>query len=136
MQAEFVSGYLDDVGIFGTIPHLIEQVRAIESAAALIGLRLNHDKCEIIGLDQSQRQVWLSSGLKFLERSVDESLLLGSSLSRAGVDSALTQSRCQLERVKKRLLKLPAHEAFYLLKNRFAIPKLQFLLRTSPCCLS
>ena len=30
-------------------------------------------------------------------------------------------------------MKLSAHEAFFLLKNSFAIPKLQFLLRTSPC---
>jgi hypothetical protein len=134
--AEFVSGYLDDVGVGDTVTRLIEQVRALEAAAARIGLRLNHDKCEIIGLDPSQRQLWSSAGLNFMERSVDESVLLGSPLSLAGVDTALSQSRTQLERVRTRLLKLSAHEAFFLLKNCFAIPRLQFLLRTAPCCFS
>ena len=39
-------------------------------------------------------------------------------------------------RVSERLLKLSAHEAFFLLKNSLAIPRLQYILRSSPCCLS
>ena len=134
--AEFVTGYLDDVGIGDTIPRLIEQVRALETAAALIGLRLNHTKCEIIGLDQSQRSLWAASGLNFAERPVSEACLLGAPLTLAGTDEALKHSCEQLERVKGKLLKLSTHEAFYLLKTSFGLPRLQFLLRTSPCCLS
>ena len=49
----FVSGYLDDVGIGDTVPRLIDQVKAFESAALAIGLRLNHAKCEVIGLSSA-----------------------------------------------------------------------------------
>jgi hypothetical protein len=136
IRAEFTSGYLDDVGIGDTVPQLIRHIRAIEQAAAAIGLHLNHKKCEIVGLDESQRQLWTASGLTFLERSCDEAVFLGSPLSPAGVEVALSQNCSQLARVKVRLLKLSAHEAFYLLKNSFAIPRLQFLLRTAPCALS
>jgi hypothetical protein len=41
-----------------------------------------------------------------------------------------------LLRVRGRLSKLSAHEAFFLLKNSLAIPRFQFLLRTAPCFLS
>jgi len=124
IQAEFVSGYLDDVGLGDSVPHLIEQVRTLEREAASIGLRLNHDKCEIIGLDPSQHSLWSAAGYKFRERSIDEAVLLGSPLSSAGVDNALIHSRNQLDRVRNRLLKLPAHEALFLLKSCFALPKL------------
>jgi len=136
LQTEFISGYLDDVGMGDSVPRLIEQIHAIEASAALIGLRLNRSKCEIVGLDPSFRQEWSNSGLNFKECSIEESFLLGSPLSTAGVDLALSGSLAQLERVKGRLLKLPAHEAFFLLKNSFGIPRLQFLLRTAPCALS
>ena len=33
-------------------------------------------------------------------------------------------------------MKLSAHEVFFLLKNSLGIPRLQYLLRTAPCCLS
>ena len=136
VHSEFTSGYLDDVGLGDSIPRLVEQVRFIESAAMSIGLQLNHDKCEIIGLDPSQRPIWLSSGLNFIERSVEDACLLGAPLSLKGTDAALSQSCDQLERVKERLLKLSSHEAFFLLKNSLALPRLQYLLRTSPCFLS
>src|SRR4029077_1467276 len=34
---EFVTGYLDDVGVGDTIPRLIDQIRSLEGAAASIG---------------------------------------------------------------------------------------------------
>ena len=103
--------------------------------AQSIGLRLNHAKCEVIGLSPVQEPIWDTSGLRFLKRPASDATLLGSPLSLAGTSEALRQSCDQLERVSKHLLKLPAHEAFFLLKNSLAIPRLQYLLRTAPCCL-
>ena len=136
VRSEFVSGYLDDVGMGDTVQNLIDQVRCIEAAASSIGLQLNHAKCEIIGLSSSQRSLWESSGLQFLPRSVEDASLLGAPLSLKGTDKALGESFDQLERVRGRLLKLSSHEAFFLLKNSLGIPRLQHLLRTAPCSLS
>ena len=58
LDAEFLAGYLDDVSLGDTIPHLIGQIWTLEVAAAAIGLQLNRTKCEIVGLDPSQREVW------------------------------------------------------------------------------
>src|SRR5206468_266940 len=48
--AEFISGYLDDVGLGDTVQRLISQIRALQKSAARIGLSLNTSKCEIVGL--------------------------------------------------------------------------------------
>ena len=89
VRCEFVSGYLDDVGMGDTVQSLIDQIRCIEAAASSIGLQLNHAKCEIIGLSPSQRSLWESSGLQFLPRSVEDASLLGAPLSLKGTDKAL-----------------------------------------------
>ena len=39
----------------------------------------------------------------------------------------------QLESVLPRLMKMAAHEAFFLLRSCFAVPRLLYLLRTAPC---
>ena len=53
-----MSGYLDDVGLGDTVPKLIDQVRQFDSATNLLGLRLNHFKCEIVGLSPEVNSVW------------------------------------------------------------------------------
>src|SRR5688572_28834884 len=60
----------------------------------------------------------------------------GCPLSLSRTDRVLKESREKLVRVSERLLKLSAHEAFFLLKNSLAIPRLQYILHFSPCCLS
>ena len=114
LHCELVSGYLDDVGIGDSVPNLITQLRQFDSAAALIGLRLNHAKCEVIGLSADQKPIWDSSGYKFLVTRMEDASLLGAPLTLPGTDVALRRSRNQLEWVSKRLLRMPAHEAFFL----------------------
>ena len=41
--AEFISGYLDDVGLDDTVPQLVDQIRQLEAAAGKVGLSLNHE---------------------------------------------------------------------------------------------
>ena len=136
VNAELATGYLDDVGLGDTVPRLVEHVRTLELEATAIGLSLNHSKCEIIGLDVSQRQTWESSGLQFLVRPPEEASFLGSPLSIEATSGALRDCRLLLEKGTKRLLQMQAHEAFFLLKGSMGVPKLQFLLRTAPCSLS
>jgi len=59
--AEFVSGYLDDIGLGDTVPRLVEQFRRLECAANNIGRQLNHDKCQILGLFAVSRPTWVRS---------------------------------------------------------------------------
>ena len=87
-------------------------------------------------MSQSYQEAWNNSGLDFLRRPIEEASLLGAPLHINGVDAALSAKRIQLEDVAKRLNKLAAHEAFFLLKSCFAVPRLQYLLRTAPCSLS
>jgi len=79
------------------------------------------------------RTAWAVSGLNFIIRPTEEATLLGSPIDARGVDPALAAKREQLEGVIPRLKKMAAHEAFYLLRSCFAIPRLLYLLRSAPC---
>ena len=70
--------------------------------------------------------------------SVDEACdlsLLGSPLDIQGIPGAIHEKREALERMTSKLEVLNPHQAFVLLKNDFAIPKLQYVLRASPAYL-
>jgi hypothetical protein len=136
VQSEFISGYLDDIGLGDTVTRLITQVQKLEHSCLSIGLRLNHAKCEVFGLTSTSQSEWDKSGLKFIARPVEEASLLGAPLHIKGVDAALSSKCDQLQDVTQKLLKLSAHESFFLLKSCFAIPRLQYLLRTAPCSAS
>ena len=136
VQSEYATAYLDDVGMGDTVPRLIEHMRAFEVAASSVGLHLNQPKCEIVGLDESQRPAWETSGFSFVVRPTEESTFLGSPLTVSGTSNSLAECRHQLVKGRSRLLLMQAHEAFYLLVNSLGIPRLQFLLRTVPCSLS
>jgi len=135
-QCELVTGYLDDVGIGDKIPHLINRIQNLEGEAQALGLTLNHSKCEIIGLAPKDIPLWRDSGLNFSITERKDACLLGAPLSQEGIDSALAANGSQLKQIEPRLCKLAAHEAFYLLKSCFAVPRLQYLLRSSPSFLS
>jgi len=59
--------------------------------------------------------------------------LLGSPLHSDNIDTTLTKRVMVLDRLVERLSGLSSHEGIYLLLNSLEIPKLMFLLRTSPC---
>ena len=124
--AEFTSGYLDDVGLGDMVPRLIHQIRHLESAAAEVGLRLNHNKCEVFGLSGLSRQIWDKAGLGFSIKAVEEATLLGAPIHTSGVDSALMTKCSQLESVLPRLMKMAAHEAFFLLRPSSFLPSRAF----------
>ena len=52
-----------------------------------------------------------------------------------GIPGSIDEKRETLERITSKLEVLNPHQAFVLLKNAFAIPKLQYLLRASPAYL-
>ena len=55
-------------------------------------------------------------------------------LEGKALDKALQEKIADLELSVEHLSLLQANDALCLLKNALAMPKLQFILRTSPCC--
>ena len=64
--------------------------------------------------------------------AVDLTILDASVLEGRAVDNVLKDKIAMLERSIKRLSTLQSHDALCLLKNSIAMPKLLYILRTSP----
>ena len=61
--------------------------------------------------------------------------LLGAPVDIQGIPGNVNEKRETLERMTSKLEVLNPHQAFVLLKNAFAIPNLQYVLRASPAYL-
>ena len=61
--------------------------------------------------------------------------LLGAPLDIQGIPGTINEQREALERMTSKLEVLNPHQAFVLLKNAFAMPRLQYVLRASPAYL-
>ena len=61
--------------------------------------------------------------------------LLGAPVDIQGIPGTIHEKREALERMTSKLEVVNPHQAFVLLKNAFAIPKLQYILRASPAYL-
>ena len=59
--------------------------------------------------------------------------LLGAAILPEAFDNMLTSKREKLILMVQRLAEIDKHDALFLLKNCYAIPKLTYLLRTVPC---
>ena len=125
---EFVTGYLDDVGLGDTLPRLAACIPSLEADASALGLSLNHAKCEIVELAPIDQEILRSANLNFTLTDRNDACLLGSPLCPEGVDAALLSQAAQLREVGPRLSRLSSDEAFFLLKTCFAVPRLLFLL--------
>ena len=136
LNADFISGYLDDIGLGGPADSIAREVKAFEKNTKEIGLHLNYCKCEVIGLSPSSRATWAAAGLTFQETKPETATLLGTPIHQAGVDDAVKAKRDLLESAVPRLKCMSGHEALFLLSHSLAIPRLQYLLRTAPCFLS
>ena len=139
LSSEYNVWYLDD----GTLAGDPEAVRAdfssILSEQDSLGLRINIKKCElsILGAAPSQNNIVSSS---FLEQFPGMNLvtpqnlsLLGAPLFEEGIDNELNARLLALKLTCSRLEQLDHHDALFLLKNVFFIPKFQYLLRSFPC---
>ena len=135
-NSEFKIGYLDDLGMGDCVINLISNVKSLELQARTIGLELNHTKCEVVGLSSSEQSAWRDAGFNFIFSETDDASFLGSPMGQAGLDVALARKTEQLKNAGPRLALLPPHEAFFLIKSSFAVPKLLYLLRTAPACMA
>ena len=109
---------------------LLERLRAI-------GLEVNGSKCELTisndSMPEATEALFRGSfrGLGWL-KSLS---LLGAPVDIQGIPGTIHKKREALERMTSKLEVLKPHQAFALLKNAFAIPKHQYVLRVSPAYL-
>ena len=75
----------------------------------------------------------LCPGIKILDNS--NFTLLGAPVFPEAIESTLRKKTNDLKLMVNRLSELDAHDALYLLRNVFSIPKLTYFLRTAPCFL-
>ena len=110
-------------GVYDDLVVLLERLRTI-------GLEVNGSKCELTILNDSMPEATealfrgLLPGVRVVE-ACDPSLL-------GAPVGTINEKREALERMTSKLEVLNPHQAFVLLKNDFAIPKLQYVLRASP----
>ena len=106
----------------------------IEREAAAVGLELNHHKSELICADQA--------GLALLHLAPDlcrvrpNTATLLSSPIGSSIDEALLEKVEALKKMKSRLSLLSSQDDFILLHHSFAIPKILYILSTTPCVTS
>ena len=131
--------YLDDGTLAGP-PDVVKSdfAKIIEESRAL-GLEVNDEKCEIYFPDESHPDKQRIMGeFKALAPKIklvtDETLtLLGAPIHAAAIDGVLTEKLDHLSLMAERLESLDSHDALFLLKNCFALPKLMYFLRSAPC---
>ena len=133
LKSEFNVFYLDDDVLGGPVEEVKSDVMKMEKAANEIGLFLNHDKSEVICIDEPSKSsmLSLSGSFRIVEPAV--ATLLGSPIGgNESLDLVWRLKLNQLETLGSHLEQLQAHDAICLLKNALAIPKILYVLRTSP----
>ena len=131
--------YLDDATlgdpperVYGYLVVLLERLRSI-------GLEVNGSKCELTILNDSMPEATeaLFRGLLPGVRGVEtcDLSLLGAPVDIKVIPGTINEKRKTLVRMTSNLEVLDPHQAFVLMKNAFAIPKLQNVQRPSPAYL-
>jgi hypothetical protein len=134
LKTEYGQWYLDDGSLGGKVDDLMLAFLSLKSEAAKIGLHVNVKKCELITADQSVIHKFLSIAPDIAIVDPDAAVLLGAPVGgQQSIDQMLEKKLTELQRLSHRLKGLKAHDAFYLLRNCFSLPKLQYMLRCSPC---
>ena len=136
VRSRFNTWYLDDASLADTPETVLADVVTLIPMLRSLGLELNGGKCELTFINSTQNDETLRSFQQVLPniRVVDhkDSSLLGSPLSEGGLISAMTESTKVLSHMSCRLKIIDPHQAFTLLRSAFAIPKILFILRSSP----
>jgi hypothetical protein len=123
---------MDDFTVGGPEDVVAKDIRNIIVEGERIGLHLNTSKCEVIHAADTK----LSSDLlnSFTHRLPQDATLLGALLFKdIALDSALATCCDDLTRAIGRLKHVSSHDALILLRSSFSAPKIQHLLRCSPC---
>ena len=109
----------------------------VETFAKDLGLQLNCTKSELICSKSSVLEVMVREVPGLQERDPDSAELLDSPIG--GIEAINTTIKAKIGKLQllgDRLCLLHSHDALFLLRHSFAIPKMLYVLRTAPCFLS
>ena len=132
--------YLDDGCLVGTAEQVARELSRIrEGFSASLGLELNPEKCEIAylgasnpSLSQAAVSIVRQVMPEIVETSLEELSLLGSPLQDGGLQPTLRSAASLVSLLCERLQSLDAHLALFFLSHFVSVPRLTYLLRTSP----
>ena len=134
LKQEINVWYLDD-GTLADKPDLVlENFKILFDKCEHFGLKINPSKCELhfcneISDDVVNQFNQISPGIRVMNDDIE---LLGSSLYESGCQKVLLKKLENMKISFERLKILKAHMAYYLLKHCFWIPKMSFIVRTTP----
>ena len=134
LKSTFRLFYLDDGTLGGQREDIVQDLHTLEGASDHLGLVLNHSKSEVICSDPHSRNYLLAVSPDFQIVPPANASLLGSPIGDIqAIDSVLSTKMEALKCMGQRLSLLHSHDALCLLRNAFTLPKLLYVLRTSPC---
>ena len=100
-----------------------------------LGLSLNHQKNELITISNDSDVISPFRDMQFVHPKV--AVLLGSPIGNViAIDGVLREKLEALQTMGERLPFFAKHDTLLLLKHASALPKVLFILKTSPCFLS
>jgi hypothetical protein len=137
LTSELNLWYIDDATLGGDPEDVMKDLDNIVSLSADLGMSLNFSKCEISFLgpvtnkkDLMEKLSTLAPGIQEIEES--NAQLLGAPLNENSIQTTFQKKIDDFTRLSSRLKSIPSHISYFLLRNSLAIPKLTYLLRTSP----
>ena len=137
MTSELNLWFLDDGTLGDGVDKVIDNLDLMTHLFPEYGADLNGSKCEVVPVGLSNEELQRAMELfrsrypsiKFV--TADQQHLLGSALTEEALPGLLAEKLTELKRLTSRLEHVDSHQAFTLLKSCFAIPKLQYILRTA-----
>ena len=122
-NTEMNTWYLDEGTLTGPLPDVISSIRQVKAEMIKVCLNINTGKCEATFLESFANDTKLSALQK----------LHGVPIHDALTRRALLKGQLMVDKLVRRLQALDeAHQAFFLLKNYVSVPRLLYLLRSSP----
>ena len=138
-KSEFNAWYLDDGTLAGDVETVLTDAKTITLAANSHGLIVNPKKSElflirpesILCKDAPKFFNTIMEGIKIVERN--DLKLLGAPIFPEAIESVLGPKIENLILMTERLKQIDSHEAMFLLRHCYGIPKFTYFLRTAPC---
>jgi len=134
MKSEMNVWFMDDGTLGGDAETLLSDFNTVCRIGSELGLLLNEQKCELVTDDFKVLEKFRAVAPAILHVKTHHAVLLGAPIgSSEEIDVILSKKLAEFQRLATRLKMLSAHDAFFLLKNCFSLPKLQYILRCAPC---
>ena len=137
IKSNFNIWYLDDATIAGDPRSVCDDIKRCSSMLAGIGLFLNQSKSELVNLGLAEmvflcENQCINSILENVSFAKEDIIPLDSPLTSAAIRSPFLHKLSIFKTMIEKLSLLDRHPAYFLLRNCFSMPKLMYLLRSSP----